>query len=281
MTAQNEQQATISSYGVRVPALGFGTFTLEGRDCREMVKAALSIGYRHIDTAKMYGNEEAVGAGIRESEVAREQVFLTSKVWMDQLHYDDLTAATEDSLSKLATDHLDLLLIHWPNDRVPLTESLRALEDLQRAGKVRYVGVSNFTVALMREAVEQNGADVVCNQVEYHPFLNQQPVLNEARRLGLFLTAYCPLAKGRAPKDPTLQAIGEKHGKTAAQVALRWLIQHGDVAAIPKASSRAHAEANFDIFDFQLDQSDLAQIAQLPGGTRIINPSWAPQWDAA
>ncbi|WP_200343162.1 aldo/keto reductase [Rhodovibrio sodomensis] len=281
MTATTDQQAMITSYGVRVPALGFGTFSLEGEACRDMVKAALSIGYRHVDTAKMYGNEEAVGAGIRESEVPRDQVFLTSKVWMDQLHYDDLTAATNDSLAKLDTDVLDLLLIHWPNDRVPLSESLRALEDLQRAGKVRYVGVSNFTVALMQDAVEKNGADIVCNQVEYHPFLNQQPVLREARRLGLFLTAYCPLAKGRAPADPVLQAIGEKHGKTAAQVALRWLIQHGDVAAIPKASSLAHAEANFDVFDFELDRGDLAQIAELPGGTRIIDPSWAPHWDAA
>jgi 2,5-diketo-D-gluconate reductase B len=155
------------------------------------------------------------------------------------------------------------------------------LEELQRAGKVRYAGISNFTVALMREAVEKNGADVVCNQVEYHPFLNQQPVLAEARRLGLFLTAYCPLAKGRSVQDPTLREIGQKHGKSGAQVALRWLIQHGDVAAIPKASSVDHAEANFDIFDFELDSGDLARIAQLPGNTRIINPSWAPQWDAA
>jgi 2,5-diketo-D-gluconate reductase B len=281
VTATTDQQATIASYGVRVPALGFGTFTLQGDTCREMVKAALSIGYRHVDTAKMYGNEAAVGAGIRESEVPRDRVFLTSKVWMDQLHYHDLTAATDDSLAKLDTDYLDLLLIHWPTERVPLSQSLRALEALQRAGKVRYVGVSNFTVALMRQAVEQNGADIVCNQVEYHPFLNQQPVLGEARRLGLFLTAYCPLAKGRAAWDRTLQAIGDKHGKTAAQVALRWLIQHGDVAAIPKAASRAHARANFEIFDFALDQDDLARIAQLPGGTRLIDPSWAPPWDAA
>ncbi|MBK1699050.1 aldo/keto reductase [Rhodovibrio salinarum] len=281
MTATTDQQTIISSYGVRVPALGFGTFTLEGAVCRDMVKAALSIGYRHVDTAKRYGNEEAVGAGIRESEVPRDQVFLTSKVWMDQLHYDDLTAAADDSLTKLQTDYLDLLLIHWPNARVPLSESLRALADLQRAGKVRYVGVSNFTVGLMQEAVEQNGADIVCNQVEYHPFLNQQPVLQEARRLGLFLTAYCPLAQGRVPNDPTLQAIGEKHGKTAAQVALRWLVEQGDVAAIPKSSSVEHARANFEIFDFALDREDQARIAQLMGGTRVIDPSWAPQWDPA
>jgi 2,5-diketo-D-gluconate reductase B len=281
MTETKTDQAMVVRHGVRVPALGFGTFTLEGRTCREMVQAALEIGYRHLDTAKMYGNEADVGAGLRNADVPRSEVFLTSKVWMDQLHDADLRAATEDSLSKLGTDYLDLLLIHWPNPRVPMGESLRAMGDLQRDGKVRYIGVSNFTSALMREAVETHGADVVCNQVEYHPFLDQTAVLDTARRLGLFLTAYCPLAKGRAPKDPTLKAIGEKHGKTAAQVALRWLIQHGDVSAIPKASSIEHARANFDIFDVQLDQEDLARIAQLPGGTRIIDPSWAPQWDAA
>jgi 2,5-diketo-D-gluconate reductase B len=239
------------------------------------------MGYRHIDTAQMYGNEAEVGQGLADSDVPRDRVFLTTKVWMDRLHDGDLRASVEESLRKLGTGDVDLLLIHWPNPEVPLGESLRAMQDLQAEGKVKYTGVSNFPVELMREALERKGADIVCNQVEYHPFLSQQPVLDYARDHGLFVTAYCPLAKGRAVQDPTLTEIGRKHGKSPAQVALRWLVQQDKVAAIPKAAKPEHARANLEIFDFELDAEDRARIGRLDGRTRLINPSWAPQWDEA
>ncbi len=272
---------TIHVNGVSVPALGLGTWQMEGEACRRAVAEGLAMGYRHVDTAQMYGNEAEVGQGIRDSGVPREEIFLTTKVWMDRLHYDDLRASAEESLRKLNVDAVDLLLIHWPNAEVPLAESLRAMQDLQRDGKVKFVGVSNFNVDLLREAVEHNGADIVCNQVEYHPFLSQHAVLDYARRHGLFVTAYCPLAKGRAMDDPTLAEIGRKHGKSGAQVALRWLVQQDDVAAIPKAAKPEHARANLDIFDFELDAEDLERIAELPGRERLIDPGWAPRWDAA
>jgi len=272
---------TIHVDGLSVPALGFGTWQLEGAECRRMVAEALGMGYRHIDTAQMYGNEAEVGAGIKDSGVPRDDIFLTTKVWMDRLHYHDLQTSAEQSLRKLQVEAVDLLLVHWPNEEVPLSETLRALQDLQRDGKVKHIGVSNFNVALLREAVETNGADVVCNQVEYHPFLSQRPVLDYCRSHGLFVTAYCPLAKGRAPNDPALAEIGGKHGKSPAQVALRWLVQQDRVAAIPKAAKPEHARANLEIFDFELDAEDLQRIDRLPGDTRLIDPGWAPQWDAA
>lgn len=267
--------------GIRVPALGFGTWQMDGTACRDMVREAIAIGYRHIDTARMYGNEAAVGEGIRTASVPRDEVFVTTKVWFDQLHYGDLKASAEASLKDLSLDAVDLLLIHWPNLQVPLSESLRAMEDLQREGKARHVGVSNFNTSLLREARQKNGADVVCNQVEYHPFLSQRPVLDYCRANDMFVTAYCPLAKGEAPSDPTLREIGAKHGKSAAQVTLRWLIQQPNVAAIPKAAKLEHAKANLDVFDFALDAEDLARIEGLPSDRRMIDPSWAPVWDAA
>lgn len=272
---------TVEVDGVRFPALGLGTWQMDGPACRETVREAIAMGYRHIDTARMYGNEAEVGEGIRSAGVPREDIFLATKVWMDRLGYDALTASAEDSLRDLGVDYVDLLLIHWPNPETPLSESLRAMSDLQRAGKVRYVGVSNFNLALLHEAREMNGADVICNQVEYHPFLSQQPMLDYCRAKGMVVTAYCPLAKGDAPSDRTLREIGAKHGKSAAQVALRWLVQQPNVAAIPKAAKPAHARANLDIFDFSLDEEDLARIARLPGDKRMIDPSWAPVWDAA
>jgi 2,5-diketo-D-gluconate reductase B len=272
---------TIDANGVKLPALGFGTWQLEGATCRHMVTEALAMGYRHIDTAQMYGNEAEVGQGLAASDVPRDQVFLTTKVWMDRLHDGDLRASVEESLRKLGTGDVDLLLIHWPNPEVPLGESLRAMQDLQAEGKVKYTGVSNFTVDLMREALERKGADIVCNQVEYHPFLSQQPVLDYARDRGLFVTAYCPLAKGRVHDDASLAEIGRKHGKSPAQVALRWLVRQAKVAAIPRTANPEHARANLDIFDFDLDAEDLERIARLDARTRLINPSWAPQWDNA
>jgi 2,5-diketo-D-gluconate reductase B len=267
--------------GAKVPALGFGTWPLSGSACRGAVRAAIELGYRHIDTAQMYGNEAEVGAAIRDSGVARDALFVTSKLDLGNLRAAAVARSAEESLRRLGLDHLDLLLIHWPSKEVPLGETLSAMARLREAGKARHIGVSNFTAALLREAVEAHGAELLCNQVEYHPFLSQRAVLPAARKYGLLLAAYCPLARGLVAADATLAGIGRTYGKTAAQVALRWLVEQEGVAALPKAASRAHAAANLAIFDFALSEKDRAAIAALPKDRRIVNLSWSPDWDPA
>ena len=263
--------------GTRVPALGFGTYKLTGADCRQAVAHALELGYRHIDTAAIYGNEAEVGEGWRNSGVPRADLFLTTKVWYENLDRAGVWQSAAESLRRLQTDYVDLLLIHWPNPRVPLEETLHALFALRDAGQVRHVGVSNFPAALLREACQYG--PIFCNQVEYHPFLNQDNVLAEAREHDLLLTAYSPLARGRVGSDPVLQAVADDHGKTPAQVTLRWLIEQPGVAAIPKASSPAHREANLDVFDFSLSDEEMSLIASRACGLRTANPPWAPAWD--
>jgi 2,5-diketo-D-gluconate reductase B len=272
----------IAVKGARVPVLGIGTWQLSGRSCHEAVRTALELGYRHIDTAEMYGNAEEVGRAIRESRVPREEIFLTTKVPPGKLRAKDAKASAEDSLRRLGLPFVDLLLVHWPSSEAPLAETLGAFAELRAAGKTRFIGVSNFNVKLLGEAVERLGADLICNQVEYHPYLSQMPVLDAVRRYGMFLTAYAPVAKGRAIGDKTLAAIGRKYGKSAAQVSLRWLIEQDRVAAIPKASSREHLAANLDIFDFALAPEDRAEIDRLQGGRRFLDvPGWSPDWDRA
>jgi len=267
--------------GTAVPALGFGTWQLTGRDCERAVGQALDIGYRHIDTARAYGNEAEVGAAIRASGVDREEIFLTTKVWMDDLAGGRLQRAVADSLHKLGLGYIDLVLVHWPSDAVPLGETLIALANVRHEGLTRHIGVSNFTVRLLREAVEVHDADLLCNQVEYHPLLSQEAVHGYLRRHGMMLTAYAPLARGETGRHPTITGIARKYGKSGAQVTLRWLIQQELVAAIPKAASEKHARANFDIFDFTLSDEEMAAIDALRGGKRFIDPSWAPAWDPA
>ena len=220
--------------GVKVPALGFGTWNLSGATCRRMVDHALGLGYRHIDTATIYGNEVEVGQGIRDSGVPRGDIFLTTKVWSSSLAADAVKASAEESLRALGTDYVDLLLIHWPNPSVPLAETLGALADVRARGLTRRIGVSNFPVVLMEETVETLGADILANQVEYHPYLSQNRVLAYCRAHGITLTAYSPVARGRVNTDPVLADIGARHGKTPAQVALRWLIEQDNVSIIPK-----------------------------------------------
>jgi 2,5-diketo-D-gluconate reductase B len=265
--------------GARVPALGFGTWQLSGRGCTEAVRNALELGYRHIDTAQMYGNESEVGRAIRDSGVARGDIFLTTKVAPGNLAAPPLRRSAEESLKRLGVDQVDLLLIHWPTGEAPLGETLGALAKLRAEGKTRFIGVCNFTVKLLAEAVEKHGADILCNQVEYHPFLSQRPVLAALQRYGLMLTAYTPLARGEVQGNAALAAIGRSYGKTAAQVALRWLIDQPNVAAIPKAASRAHAAANIDIFDFTLEAKDRAAIDAMRGDHRVVDPGWGPHWD--
>lgn len=261
---------------VDVPALGFGTWQLRGAACRAGVAHALDIGYRHIDTAEMYGNEADVGRGLQDAGVDRDDVFLTTKVWHTNLQPEAVRASAEDSLRKLQTEYVDLLLIHWPNESVPLEATLDALRALQTAGKTRHIGVSNFPSALMRRALDHT--PLLCNQVEYHPFLAQNRLLEMARTHGFLLTAYSPLAKGRVLRDGTLQAIGEKHDRSPAQIVLRWLLQQEPVAAIPKAARRTHREANVDVFDFTLTDEEMAHVHDLARGIRGTNPSFAPAW---
>ena len=268
--------------GVKVPALGFGTWAVSGAGAYNTTLQALDLGYRHIDTAQIYGNEVEIGRAIRDSGIARSEIFLTTKVAPNNLRAQAVKRSHEESLKRLALDHVDLLLIHWPNPEAPLGETLAALAALRAAGKTRHIGVSNFSVKLMREAVEQHGAELLCNQVEYHPFLAQRAVLAAVRRYGMMLTAYAPVARGRVFRDKTLVAIGRKHGKSAAQVALRWLIEQDGVAAVPKAARREHAAANIDIFDFALSAEDRAAIDALAEGDRLVAwGGYAPDWDEA
>jgi 2,5-diketo-D-gluconate reductase B len=268
--------------GARVPALGFGTWPLSGADGARAVAEAIGVGYRHIDTAQLYGNEADVGKGIAQSGIARDQLWVTTKLSRDHLTATEVARSTEESLNKLGLDYLDLLLIHWPSRAVPLAETLAAMAKLRATGKTRFIGVSNFTTALLAEAVDQIGADILCDQVEYHPFLDQRAVLGAVRKHGLFLTAYSPVARGQAAADATLQAIGKKYGKSGPQIALRWLMEQDRVAAIPKAGSRAHMEANLAIFDFALAPEDRAAIDALGGNNRIVDiAGWSPNWDKA
>ena len=247
--------------GEKVPSLGLGTYRLSGEKCTTAVERALSLGYRHIDTAQMYRNEDEVGRGLSNSGVDREEVFLVTKVWPSDFSHDDVIRATRESLRKLGTDYVDLLLMHWPSAEVPLEETLGAMVELQGEGSVRHVGVSNFPARMVEEAAGH--AEIFCNQVEYHPYRPQDELLEQAREMNYLLTAYTPLARGAILEDQTLRKIGEAHGKTPPQVALRWLIQQEKVAAIPKAASEEHLEGNFDVFDFELSEEEMKCVSGL------------------
>lgn len=263
--------------GTSVPALGYGTFRLRGEECRKGVADALSLGYRHIDTAQGYDNEEHVGAALSDSRVPRDDIFLVTKLSPRNFRKDDARASTLESLRKLQTEYVDLLLLHWPNDEVPLDETLGALRVLQEEGAVHHVGVSNFPAKLVREARQH--IRVFANQVEYHPYLSQRTLLDLADELDYLLTAYSPIAKGAVAEDETLSAIGQEHGKTPVQVALRWLVQQQRVAAIPKASSAAHRRSNFEIFDFELSEEEMTRIHALARSQRLVSPADSPVWD--
>ena len=278
MTAPNETAETIVVQGTRIPRLGFGTWQITGPDAEEAVRDALEIGYRQIDTARAYENEEEVGAGIASSGVDRSEIFLTTKIFPGEFEPDDFKAAAEDSLRALRTDYLDLLLLHWPDPDVPIERTLGAMVELKDAGKIRDLGLSNFPAGMLSEALEH--APVWCDQVEYHPFLGQDRLLELARERDLLITAYSPLAHGKVPGDPTLTEIGEAHGKTAGQVSLRWLLDQPNVSPIPKASSHERRVENFEVFDFELTDEERARIDALPKDVRTGDPDFAPDWDA-
>lgn len=272
---------TVNVNGAAIPALGFGTHELQGATAADMVDAALGIGYRHIDTAQAYKNEAAVGAGIAASGLPREDVFLTTKVWPDRFAPGQLQRSVDESLARLDTPYVDLLLLHWPNPEVPLEETLDALNDMRRIGRARHIGVSNFTTDLLEEAVRLSDEPLAVNQVEYHPFLAQDEVLDAARRHGLGLVAYSPLAQGLVFGNDALAGIAEAHGKSPGQVALRWLVQQDAVCAIPRTSSVDHARTNFEIFDFELTGDEMEAIDQLSRKRqRLVDPDEvAPDWD--
>ncbi|WP_109994092.1 aldo/keto reductase [Salinisphaera sp. LB1] len=272
----------VTANGATIPAIGFGTFELEPKDAEAMVEHALAVGYRHIDTAQAYKNEEAVGRGIKNSGVTRKDIFLTTKVWTDRYTDGELQKSVAESLERLDTDYLDLLLLHWPNPDVSLKETLAALNEVQDKGLVRNIGISNFTRAQIHEAAELSAKPLATNQVEYHPYLDQKPVLDALSEHDISLTAYCPLARGEVFKDPTLERIGKRYGKNAGQVALRWLIQQDNVIALPRSSNPAHVAANFEVFDFELTEKEMSEISKLHSEDgRMINPSFAPAWDNA
>lgn len=269
--------------GARIPKLGFGTFQLEDETAYARVRDALDAGCRHIDTAQMYRNEEAVGEAIRDSGVPRDAVFLTTKVWVDRFRDGDLQRSVEESLARLGLPSVDLVLLHWPNPDVPLAETVGALNDARAHGLTAHIGVSNFTVALVREAVAASAAPLVTNQVEFHPHLNQDPVRAELARHGMALTAYCPLGQGSVLNDPEIRRIAAAHDRTPGQVILRWHYQQPDVIAIPRTSKAERVRENLDILGFRLSDEEMQAIHGLAREDgRIISPdSLAPAWDNA
>ena len=269
----------IEANGARIPAIGLGTWELRGRSCARIVEQALKLGYRHIDTAQVYENERDVGDGLRASGIRRDDVFLTTKVWTTHFAPNDLERSTKESLARLRVSEVDLLLLHWPNPQVPLAETLGALAHAKRLGLTRHVGVSNFTVALIEEAVAASPEPLVCDQVEYHPYLDQSKVRDVCARHGMALVAYSPIAKGKIKSDATLARIGHIHGKTPAQVCLRWLVQQNAVA-IPRTSKVERLSENIAVFDFALSDQEMNEISGMASAHgRMTNFAFAPKWD--
>lgn len=270
---------------VRLPKLGLGTWPMKGAECQSAVEGALAMGYRALDTAEMYGNEEAVGAGLRAAGVgngglAREEVFVTSKVWHDKLTPDGIRRACEASLAKLGLAALDLYLIHWPAPGMDLPACLDAMAGLREEGMARAIGVANFPAGLLRRALE-TGVPIAVDQVEYHIGLTQYALLQVARPAGLLVTAYSPLAKGAMVRDPEVLRIAEKLDATPAQVALAWLLKQDGVTAIPKSARPEGQRENLAALDLasRLEADDVAALDALPKDRRTVNPAFAPDWN--
>ena len=271
----------LEAHGARIPLVGLGTWELRGRTCVQMVEAALRVGYRHVDTAELYDNEREVGEGLRASGIGREDVFVTTKVWPSHFASRELERAAKESLARLKLAQVDLLLLHWPNPQIPLRDTLAALCRVKREGLTRHIGVSNFTVALVEEAVQLTQEPLVCNQIEVHPFIDQSKVIAACRRRGMAVVAYSPVARGGVKRDKVLAKIAAAHGKSAAQVSLRFLVQRG-IAVIPRTSRRERLEENLAIFDFALSEAEMAEIARLARRSgRIVDYAYSgsPNWD--
>ncbi len=264
--------------GTTVPAIGYGTWELEGDDCLTGVRTALELGYRHIDTAQAYGNEHLVGAALTSSGIDRSEVFLTTKIWNDNINPDGIKRSFGESLEKLRTDYVDLLLLHWPIEWEHLAENLTALTELVDHGGVRHIGVSNFTPPQLKAALEL--APIFSIQVEHHPYLAQPGLLEMAAKHDLLFTAYSPLFRGDALKDPVITAIAEERDASPVQVILRYLLDESDqLAVIPKATSREHAQDNLGAADVYLSDRDRESIAELDRNERQVDPPWAPAWE--
>lgn len=280
MPREATADTTLTVQGVTIPKLGLGTWQVTGDDCVVAVRDALELGYRHLDTARLYGNEAQVGQGLHDSGLNRDEVFLTTKLSHEALDAVGVHDQIEQSLRALRTEYVDLLLIHWPSpDSVPLKETLDAMGQAREAGRARQIGVSNFPSDLLGEALD--AAPVICDQVEYHPYLGQPRVLQVARERDVLVTAYSPLAQGAVLRDPVITEIAAAHERSAAQIVLRWLLDQPHVAAVPKAATHEHRAANLEVFDFELTDDERAAIADRERGLRTIDPPWAPAWDPA
>ena len=272
----------VPANGAHIPAIGLGTFRLNDEACVAAVETALAAGYRHLDTATMYGNEAEVGRGLKASGIARDEVFVTTKVWWEDIGPGDLERSAEASLKRLGLSQVDLLLIHWPNAAVPLEQSTAALCRAKTSGLARHVGVSNYPVAMLEKAVALATEPLACNQVEYHPYLDQSQVLAACRRHGMALTSYCPLGRGAGFDDSTVASIAARHGRSPAQIVLRWHVQQPGVIAIPKSGTPANITANLAVFDFTLSDEEMRALSSLRRpNARIVDPTFAPDWDRA
>jgi 2,5-diketo-D-gluconate reductase B len=267
--------------GARIPSLGFGTYGMRGDALSDIIPAALRAGFRHIDTAQVYANEADVGHGIGRSGLSRGDVFITTKVWVPNCSPRFMGPSVDESLRKLGTDHVDLLLLHWPNHAVPLEDQIGALNDMVSSGRARHIGVSNYNRALLAKAMEVSGHALVTNQFEYHPYLDQQVIVSATREAGLAVTAYCAMAVGRVFDDRVLKEIAARNGRTVTQVVLRWLVQQGGIVALSRTSNRDRLAENTGVFDFELPPADMAAIFELAEpGSRIVNPAGlSPAWD--
>ncbi|HET9904343.1 MAG TPA: aldo/keto reductase [Xanthobacteraceae bacterium] len=277
---QTAKPLNVSAHGAEFPAIGFGTLDLAEK-AAPLVAQAIRDGYRHIDTARKYGSEEGVGEGIRASGIPRSEIWVTTKVTEDNAREKDFMNSVETSLKAMRLDYIDLLLIHWPQPKVPLAETVGALVKAKRQGLARHVGVSNFTLALLDEAVRLSPEPLVTNQLEFHAYLPQQKLYEACRRYGMVLTAYSPTARGELLKDPVVNEIARAKGRTPAQIALRYVIQHPGIAAVPRAFESAHAAENINVFDFSLTEEEMARLRALNARRlRVVNPpERAPVWD--
>jgi len=269
----------VDAHGAHIPQIGLGTMQLTGEAGVQAIKTALEIGYRHLDTAAHYGNEKENGEALRASGVKREDVFITTKIRQDDAMPDDFARMLDQSLSNLKLPQVDLLLIHWPSKTVPLALTIGALCKAKKDGKTKHVGVSNFTTALLDEAWKVTSEPLVCNQIEAHPFINQDKVIAASKKRGMAVVAYVPIARGKVPGAEAIERIGKAHNKSAAQVSLRYLIELG-LVPIPRSTNPNHLKANLNVFDFKLSDAEMAELKKLNAtNMRVVNPPHAPVWD--
>jgi len=271
----------VEAHGARIPMIGLGTMTLKEDVCVQAVKTALQMGYRHLDTAASYGNEKENGEGLRQSGIKREEVFICTKVRQDNLLPENFNKSLDQSLANLQLPYVDLLLIHWNNKDIPLKTSVGALCQAKKDGRAKHVGVANFTTTLLDEAWKVASEPLVCNQIEAHPFINQDKVMAASKKHGMAVVAYVPIARGKVPGAEALERIGKAHNKSSAQVSLRYLVQLG-CCAIPRTANPQHMKENMEVFDFNLSDAEMAELKALNAtNMRVVNPPHAPHWDAA